>query len=199
MTKYWEKTVEYRFLWEAIEEKLVDFAMPLSGKQERGAGDTVFGSCQKLVLVEFKSDIKGLDSVKEKEKFNNYEKARNELKTSDSHHFFVYGEAVNGSLKPKAVTYFSRKSPGVGHPISHGCEKSTFDKYLKKFLVFRKEDGRSGEGMMLPDFRNVLGISAEGKLVTVSTLLDYVQSTPDLASTLDEEPESGHQRRPGMG
>ena len=62
---HWEKTVEYFFLWHCIRSNLVDFASPMSGKQERGAGDAIFGSYSKLLLIEFKSDASCLVAPEE--------------------------------------------------------------------------------------------------------------------------------------
>lgn len=196
MKKHWEKTVEYCYLWNAIQKDRVDFAMPLSGKHERGAGDAVFGHCEKLVLIEFKSDESQLNS--EMKKFDDYALAERQLKDRDGHHFLVYGEVVNGGLGLREVRYFSRESL-TEHSLSQGLGRDPFDAYLKEFLEFRKRDERGGARSALPEFANVMGVSAEGKLLTVATLLDYVtEASPFLADAFDHEPASEPANAPRM-
>ena len=194
---YWEKTIEYRFFWNAIKKDLVDFAMPLSGRHERGAGDSVFGNCKKLILVEFKSDKFQLES--ECDKFVDYESAKRLLKDIDDHHFFVFGEESNSDLMLKNLTYFSRRSRDAKQVLSQGLPKPSFDDYLVQFLSYRKRDGRSSKKITIPEFSNVMGVSADGKIVGTATLPDYViEALPSFANELDFSPDSSRSSAPKM-
>lgn len=185
---YWEKTVEYNFLVRCTKLDLVDFASPLSGKQERGAGDAVFGSCANLLLIEFKSDVGSLDS--EQDKFDDFKAAKRLLSGSDSHHLLVYGAARGEGLCIEAVTYFSRGSVSIEKSLPLGLPKEPFDKYLAQFLAFRKRDGRSGAKTTVPDFANVLGLNIGRRIVQACTMTEYTTEVfPSLAQELTHEPE----------
>lgn len=169
---YWEKTVEYCFLASCLERKLVDFASPLSGKQERGAGDAIFGQNAKLLLVEFKS--KESEMKKEEAKFDDFAMAKNLLSNRDGHHFFVYGEK-DDHLILKAVNYFSRNVVGL-HDYSRlptGLDGRNFNSYLVEFLALRKRDERGDGKTGISDFSNVLGLNGKGAIVQVCTLAEY--------------------------
>lgn len=183
---HWEKTVEYFFLWHCIRSNLVDFASPMSGKQERGAGDAIFGSYSKLLLIEFKSDASCLDD--EKEKFDDFGAAKRLLSPSDSHHLLVYGERRAHELGLEAQTYFSRQPAILEHRLPDGVRKDTFDRYLAQFLAFRKRDGRSGAKTSIPDYANVLGLNADGRIVQACTLGEYTSEVfPSLVKELSHD------------
>lgn len=183
---YWEKTVEYLFLWRCTNSRLVDFASPMSGKQERGAGDAVFGSYSKLLLIEFKSDVSSLDS--EQDKFDDFKAAKRLLSRSDSHHLLVYGAERERELYLEATTYFSRNSVQIDRSLPRGLPKVELDQYLLQFLALRKRDGRSGGKATLPDFANVIGLNMEGKIVQACTLAEYTSEVfPSLVQELAPE------------
>lgn len=192
---YWEKTVEYLFLWSCAASNFIDFASPLSGKQERGAGDAIFGSCAKLLLIEFKSDSDNLDS--EIDKFDDFNAAKRLLSDSDSHHLLVYGEKYEEHLGLQAKTYFSRKVVDVTRALPEGLSKEAFDKYLTLFLAFRKQDGRSGAKATVPDFANVIGLNYQGKIVQACTLLEYtLEICPSLVRELVNKDDTHTTPRP---
>lgn len=183
---YWEKTVEYLFLWHCTHSGLIDFASPMAGKQERGAGDAVFGNYSKLLLVEFKSDVSSLDS--EQEKFDDFKVAKRLLYRSDSHHLLVYGRVSEKQLCPVATTYFSRNSVQIDRYLPQGLPKEAFDQYLLQFLALRKRDGRSGGKATIPDFANVIGLNMDGKIVQACTLSDYTGEVfPSFVQELAQE------------
>lgn len=186
---YWEKTVEYCFLWRCSAFGLVDFASPMSGKQERGAGDAVFGSYSKLLLIEFKSDANSLDS--EEDKFDDFKAAKRLLSKTNSHHLLVYGVTRKETVDIEATTYFSRDATEIASTLPAGLAKEPFDKYLAQFLAFRKRDGRSGAKATVPDFANVIGLNAKGQIVQACTLAEYTAEVfPSLVQELISEPEA---------
>lgn len=86
---WWEKTVEYHFIITAANAQKLDFAAPLSGVNEHTAGDGIFGSDEKLILIEFKRKADGIPT--EKSLFKDYEGACKKL-SGFHHHVFVYGK-----------------------------------------------------------------------------------------------------------
>ncbi|WP_415266361.1 hypothetical protein [Acidovorax sacchari] len=189
LTMYWEKTVEYFFLCHCIQSKLVDFASPLSGKHERGAGDAIFGNCSNLLLIEFKADDKSLDT--EEEKFDDYKTAKKLLANSDLHHFFVYGTKDDRGFKVAATRYFSRHAVHLDNCLPTGLPKDPFDKYLLQFLALRKRDGRSGGKAIISDFANVIGLNSNGCIVQACTLAEYsAQVFPTLVKDLTHETDA---------
>lgn len=192
---YWEKTVEYLFLWSCAASNLLDFASPLSGTHERGAGDAIFGNCARLLLIEFKLDAECLDS--EIDKFDDFDAAKRLLSDSDSHHLLVYGEVNRQHLCLKANTYFSRNITVVTGNLPKGLLKKEFDKYLAQFLAFRKRDGRSGAKSTVTDFANVLGLNDQGQIVQACTLFEYTREVfPSLVRELVNKDETHPVQRP---
>lgn len=174
--KYWEKTVEYAFLALAIKQGKADFAAPLSGKLERGAGDAMFAKDSCYILVEFKADASGMAA--EKSKFLNYDIAKKALETKDHHHFFLYGEYVSEQLGLLSRTYFSETVPAADNGSAVGCfdsgvDKSTFDKYLREFLKYRRPDERGDSGVEVSDYATVIGVEPHSKFATACSLRDY--------------------------
>jgi hypothetical protein len=71
--RWWEKTVEYEFVMSVSREQGL-FLAPLDGEHEK-AGDAVFSSDNRWVLIEFKKDEASVRT--EKGKFVLYDEARN--------------------------------------------------------------------------------------------------------------------------
>lgn len=178
--EFWEKTVEYAFVIAASNNKKLDFALPLSGKPERAAGDAIFGLGALLVLVEFKRGKTQVES--EKSLFKEYEKARQVLSNFDSHHFVVYPDChgqPNNSLNLFSETYFSRV--GCKDPLdclAAGKDPRKFRSYLDVLFSLKIPDGRASGGQIgAHELAQVIGVSAEGELLEVVSLQDYA---PDL-------------------
>lgn len=193
---WWEKTIEYKFIIEAERTKQLQFAMPLSGVQER-AGDGVFSSNSKIVLIEFKRSENELNT--EYEKFENYDIAASALNSRDSHHFLIYGSLKKeGELHLHACTYFSRNrdTTALG-TLECGLEPLAFISYLTDLASFKKVDGRSG-GTFTPDsVASVIGVSSNG--VSAISLHEYISiAIPDLYQTLTQIPPFP-QQTPGIG
>lgn len=176
---YWEKTVEYAFVIRASESKKLDFVAPLSGKEERGAGDAIFGKDAALILVEFKIDETQLQS--EEELFYDYKQAVIDMSGCDAHHFLIFADKapVEGKTLPplSARTYFSSKPiPSPMDCFNHGVSGSVFKDYIAKLLGLKKPDGRSGSGQIGVDaLANVIGVRAGSNEVSTVTLSEYVK------------------------
>lgn len=175
--KYWEKTVEYVFLTLAVQEKKANFAAPLSGKLERGAGDALFAQNSRYILLEFKMDASGM--ADEKRKFFDYCQASGALSAKDNHHFFVYGCPRSKRLELLSRTYFSNSPPTGDSGSALGCfadgvDKETFDNYLREFLKYRRPDERGGGGGEdVSDYAAVIGVAPDGASATACSLRDY--------------------------
>lgn len=196
---WWEKTVEYSFVLRAAKLKGHRFFNPLAGIQER-AGDAIFGDDDKLVLIEFKRSVDDLNSEERKFLVGKYEEAKKCLADWDSHHFLIYGEAVDLDrigIVPRAQRYFSRKPIGDCFSIfEHGVGSDFFKKYLQIFLNCKKPDDRSsGSGAVA--MTNVIGISQDGSKCAILPLSEYcVRCFPEykcqpsnIEAEVDEEAE----------
>lgn len=189
--KWWEKTVEYKFVADAAQNQKMDFAAPLSGRHERSGADAIFGQMERLVLVEFKATQANVKT--EKTLFGDYEEAQKAL-GGFKHHFVVYGELEVGpplALSLRAHRYFIPEKVGPALALlKHGATREVFDQYLELLAAHKYVDGR-GEGKsghVTPALMSaVIGVSAEGKIIGVTSLKDYA---PILAPTLAPEPTS---------
>ena len=197
---WWEKTVEYAFILQT--GALIDFAAPLAGVEER-AGDGIFASDSKLVLIEFKRSFDALFS--ERTKFVNFAHAAAKLSARDAHHFIVYGYKVKeeGGKKPwlglAAETYFSAKEPKTFDSIFEaGLSKDNFNAYLDDFLKLKRPDGRSSGTISPAAYASVVGVSKSQGVKTVP-MEEYLIHELKYEYTM-EPPQSTHEiRRPGMG
>lgn len=189
--KYWEKTVEYAFLTFAIQENKVNFAAPLSGKLERGAGDAVFAQDSSYILVEFKADASGMSD--EEPKFLDYDQAKKALAAKDGHHFFVYVNHESNRLPLASRTYFSRKTPSDDNESALGCfargvDKIAFDEYLREFLNYRRRDERGNGGVELSDYATVIGVAPNSDSAIACSLQDYASHfTLDIVPSPESE------------
>ncbi|WP_339478413.1 hypothetical protein [Pseudomonas fluorescens] len=174
---WWEKTVEYKFIVEAIEHRLCDFAAPLSGRHERTGGDAVFGMDSKLILVEFKRKLADLPT--EETLFHNYGDAKAELDGYD-HHFIVFAHMNHNdpvSLDLFGQHYFvPEKYYDAMDVMTYGVTKAVFDEYLEALSVHKKEDGRGSGHVSTEGMSSVLGVSADGKLIGAMSLHNYAPS-----------------------
>jgi len=163
--KWWEKTVEYKFIKEYID--LDSFIAPLDGKEEK-AGDAIFGNNEKFILIEFKKDENSIKD--EQKKFSNFVLAKQTLQDKDNHHILIYGEIDNKNLILKAKTYFSRNNIILSEKFTNGKTLEEFKNYLDKFLVFKKgsktESSAGGYGL-------VAGVTQEGEITKCLTLEEF--------------------------
>jgi len=163
--KWWEKTIEYKFIKECID--LDSFIAPLDGKEEK-AGDAIFGNNEKFTLIEFKKDEKSIQD--EQKKFSDFDSAKQQLKDKDNHHILIYGEIINKDLILNARTYFSEKNITLNKKFTNGKSLKEFKDYLDIFLDFKKgsktEGGAGSYGL-------VAGVTQEGEITKCLTLEEF--------------------------
>jgi hypothetical protein len=145
--QWWEKTVEYYFIRNIIKDDTL--AMPLDGKLESKAGDTIFSEEDTFFLVEFKKDKTSLASEKNKFKDNNMDNAKNALYLKDTHHFLVYGTDEQKAFDLKAKTYFSDQFFPPESLLEKGISENEFKSYIDELSSYKKiendsEDASSG-------------------------------------------------------
>lgn len=171
--RWWEKTVEYKFVMEVAGEKRL-FLAPLDGKHEL-AGDLIFSSNNRWVLIEFKKDCAAIRS--EMEKFIRYSDAKAALSSLDSHHHIVFGEASASSpeqLELRALTYFSRVVHNLKEILTTGQQFSEFKRYVEQYIKFKKgPKGGGGTGMAMEDFALVAGVNADNEVVECLSLSEF--------------------------
>ncbi len=163
--KWWEKTVEYKFIKEYI--NLDSFIAPLDGKEEK-AGDAIFGKNEKFILIEFKKDENSIKD--EQKKFFNFNSAKQKLEDKDSHHILIYGEIDNKDLILNAKTYFSKNYIELSKNFTNGKILEDFKNYLSDFLEFKKgSKTESGSG----SYGFVAGVTQEGNITKCLTLQEF--------------------------
>ena len=185
---WWEKTVEYRFLAEAVVAGLCDFAAPLAGRYERTAGDAVFGVNARFILVEFKRAWDDLPS--EKTLFHNYGHAVEQLK-GFLHHFIVFGEptADQRSFFLVARRYFEPEHGCAPLDVFQaGTSREDFDAYLEVLASHKKADGRGAGHVSAQAMSAVIGVSGDGKMVGALALHDYAQHLFSRPAPLPQAP-----------
>jgi hypothetical protein len=149
--------------------------------------------------VEFKRSENELET--EREKFENYEVAAEELHGKDQHHFLVYGSADGGAseLSLHACTYFGRKQ--VSRPtdlLNKGLPPDAFNAYLTVLVNLKKVDGRSGGTIGPESIAAVVGVSSGRQRVgSTISLSEYCRiALPSLyeANTSSSTPPPPRQR-----
>ncbi|TYB30730.1 MAG: hypothetical protein FXF47_07725 [Candidatus Mcinerneyibacterium aminivorans] len=138
---WWEKTVEYLFL-KKYYDKLLKGVAPLDGSHEK-AGDLIFSKGNTFLLIEFKRDFKSIKY--EQGKYENYKKAKEELKDSSNHHIIIYGEEKDKKLLLKCQTYFNEKDININNKkelFGRAVKYNEFVSYLVK-LLRHKEDHKN--------------------------------------------------------
>ncbi|UII71398.1 hypothetical protein LVW35_27855 [Pseudomonas sp. HN11] len=197
--KWWEKTVEWLFVTQAALSHKLDFAAPLSGKNERTAGDAIFGQNSKLVLVEFKATEN--DVKTEKSLFMNFVEAQEALQEFE-HHFVVFAEELASmqqapKLELHAQLYFGSDIDLPALEILHfAADKTVFDDYLKRLSAFKYPDGRGGgSGHVSPELMGaVVGVDTSGKITGVASLQEYAPTLapPALTQTPTQTPTNSN-------
>lgn len=191
---WWEKTVEYKFVAELALANRLAFAAPLSGKQERTAGDTTIGHADKFILIEYKRTKNHIHS--EHEIFHNFEEARELFKDAE-HHLVVYGFlSQDKKLELAAKNYFSNRNTQAAQItdiVDLGVSLEHFIAYLKALCAFKIPYGGSSGGSgglhaSMDDMCAVMGVSLSGAVVSSYTLAEFsLEFCPDLQISLDEE------------
>lgn len=171
--RWWEKTVEYEFVMAVSRQKRI-FLAPLDGEHEK-AGDAIFSSNNRWVLIEFKKDLGAIRS--EMEKFICYAEAKAALSSSDSHHHIVFGRessALPARLELCARTYFSEVDCDLNGILNSGQQFSEFKRYVEQYVKFKKGPrGGGGTGLAMEDFALVAGVNADNSIVECLSLSEF--------------------------
>ncbi len=175
--KWWEKTIEYKFILLCAREKLLKLA-PLDGNEEK-AGDTLISNNNKWIIIEFKKDQYSINT--EIDKFINFDKAKKDLENKDQHHFIVYGSInveSNTKLKLQCITYFSgREQRNIKEMLSKGKDKSEFKTYLAKLISYKKSNkgtASSGNGNLdVENYALVAAVDTDGNIVECQSLSEF--------------------------
>ena len=191
--RWWEKTVEYKFVALVSQENKL-FLAPLAGKHER-AGDAILSTNNRWLLIEFKIDKDKIST--ENAKFKNYQTAYDALASKDKHHHIVYGQEHEGRLKLCCRTYFSSVSyPSLSGLLATGIEFDSFKSYIEEFTEFKKlpaDQGGGGGGLSFDEFSMVAGVNNEGNVVECISLSEFKR---ELKLELEQEKEHTHERGP---
>jgi hypothetical protein len=183
-SKWWEKTVEYRFVLMAAKHGDM-FAAPLDGNEEK-AGDTIFSFAKTWVLIEFKRDASCV--VIEERKFENYQRARAALHSLDGHHYLVYGEApAPSSTEPFdlcMLTFFSRvRRESFSEIVSSGIALDPFNTYIARLVALKKStSGGKAKRLEATQYMLVAGVSDDNRVVACMSLGEFdrtINLTPE--------------------
>jgi len=172
---WWEKTVEYAYVFLLSKHRNVNFAAPLSGKPERKAGDAIFGVEDKLILVEFKRSRDCLPT--EESMFYDYRSAK-QILCKFNHHWFIYGLLDDTqSFKIVGEHYINEKEwCDVLEILEKGIPEAEFNDYLETLSALKEPDrrGSSGGGHVSPETMSlVLGIAPSGDVVGSMALHEF--------------------------
>lgn len=166
--KWWEKTVEYYFIRKFISDEMI--LSPLDGAEEK-AGDTLLGTNEKWIIIEFKKDIDSLES--EKKKYKDYDAAKIELSPLDSHHFLIYGYINYGTFSLTGKTYFSSEHlSDISEIFQAAKEKNEFISYLDK-LIKHKTKVEESSGGSIGGYSFVAGIGENNKITSCMNLYEF--------------------------
>lgn len=189
--KWWEKTVEYKFVLMVAKNSL-QFIAPLDGDEER-AGDAIFSTANKWLLIEFKRTS---DCVRdEKKKFNNYQVASNSLSTLDSHHHIIFGFDNEGQLGLSTQTYFSgKRCKDLNELFGSGSDFENFSSYIEKFTAFKKTTKSGSGGISVDSYSLVAGVNVNNEIVECLSLAEFQR---ELGLELELKQDRAHTREYG--
>ena len=172
---WWEKTVEYQFVLLVVQANKL-FIAPLDGAHER-AGDTIFSSNNRWVLIEFKKNAKSIAT--EKAKFDQYAIAHAALASIDDHHYIVYGDESKSiqRLQLYSQTYFSATGSVPTKILNSGYEFDAFKQYVEQYTKFKKgsKGDSGGGGLSMDKFTLVAGVNADNNTVVCLSLSEFQQ------------------------
>ena len=167
--KWWEKTVEYKFIKEYVD--IDSFIAPLDGNEER-AGDAIFVENGNFILIEFKKDEKSI--ADEEKKFDDFLSAKGFLYQNDNHHILVYGKIDNQNLVLNSRTYLSGTTINLSKEFPNGKTLEYFKRYLDEFLKFKKfVKSESSSENSSESYGLVAGITQNGRITKCLTLEDF--------------------------
>lgn len=135
--RWFEKTVEYKFIADAIRKYAFSFAFPLDGDAER-IGDTVFFKNSTFIIVEFKKALEDLSA-----EYRKY-KCLDESKESDKENFVRVIKEIKDFLKTEG------QDVDAGHHFLVGgqAERNEAGQYFlgleNRRIFFRGQSGKQG-------------------------------------------------------
>lgn len=158
--RWWEKTVEYQFVINAVNSASALLLVPLNDTMEK-TGDLLLQSDIRFVMIEFKKDLDAFKSeydkyYDEKTGFDRAKIAADEFVTrknialpkheTGSGHLLVYGKVDKPApgkqpvLQTLIVEYFDLKKPRVDiqDALRRGFDSDQLDTYLIEFLPKKK-------------------------------------------------------------
>ncbi len=173
--KWWEKTVEYHFVFNLMSNKKL-FLAPLDG-QEESAGDLAMGIAEKWMLIEFKKDSKAIKS--EQLKYENYNETKTKFLNRDAHHHLVFGydsssneTGAKPTLSITGCTYFGWKQKTMEEILISGVDLKVFKQYITDLTKEKKTTASSG-GISAESFGIVAGVSASGDVVECKSMREF--------------------------
>ncbi len=177
--KWWEKTIEYKFIILCAKEKVLKFA-PLDGEEEI-AGDNFISNNNKWIIIEFKKDKNSINT--ETYKFEDFKKAEQALINEDQHHFIVYGgiNKKSNKLDLYCQTYFSKnKLTKIKDMLNSGKDISEFKNYVRKFILYKKSNKgatSSGNGKLnVENYAMVAAIDSNGNIEECQSFNEFVMN-----------------------
>ncbi len=187
---WWEKTVEYQFVIEILTKINEGAAFaPLDGNQEK-AGDLLFANSNyDFLIIEFKRDNSEDTKKRERNKYNNFNRAIEDLSEKSSGHYVIFGEPEEKDLVLKYSKYWlflcnendSQKLNGNWTNIEY-FNKNKFVCYVNELINAKKEKPISSGGSTetkkstsVEDLNSVVMIFSDGKIKQVADLCDITE------------------------
>ncbi|HEM7185929.1 TPA: hypothetical protein U2I61_000359 [Providencia rettgeri] len=155
---WWEKTVEYKFIIDGLNEKIFTSIAPLDGNEE-SVGDTLIGSKNNAAelnyyIIEFKKEIDNKSRTQEYKKYNSRKSGfemtkkcleQHKLNSHSKFHFLIYGTIIDKKLELKIINYFDLTTKNAANlnlrdAFSNGMTLSQFNEYTR-YLTQHKSIG----------------------------------------------------------
>lgn len=196
---WFEKTVEYKFVFSAKERWGIDLLSPLAGDPE-AIGDAIVSARNRYFIIEFKRNAKSRTSEYEKYKgkkegFIESAKAMT-INRSWEHHYIIYGgiDSVTENFILKEERYFQCQgiSPVPQNAFFEGgMSVSELSEYAQALTACKNGDADGGgSGGHEPSQVNVLALSEDN--VGAIIPLDYFQKLkPTVVPTVVHDVEPG--------
>ncbi|HHQ2321335.1 TPA: hypothetical protein ACSPFZ_000340 [Providencia rettgeri] len=157
-TMWWEKTVEYKFIIDGLNEKIFTSIAPLDGNEE-SVGDTLVEFKNNTAelnyyIIEFKKEInsksRGQEYGKYKERSKGFRNTSNcikkhRLEYCSKFHFLIYGKIINEIFELQIINYFdlflkNAANLNLKDAFSNGMTSLQFKEYTR-YLTQHKRIG----------------------------------------------------------
>ncbi|HEM6802516.1 TPA: hypothetical protein U2I18_003073 [Citrobacter koseri] len=212
---WFEKTVEYKFVFSAKEHWGIDLLSPLAGDPEV-IGDAIVSSRNRYFIIEFKRNAKSRTSEYEKYKGKKegfIESVKAMTKNSSwEHHYIIYGsidsETKDFILKEERYFQYQGISPVPKKPFFEGgMSVSELSEYAQALTACKNGDADGGgSGGQEPSQVNVLALGQDNigaiipldyfqklKLAAVPTAVQDVE--PDNEPVAEDKPQSSYRSK----